>query len=444
MDHLHDPDLDEFDPFDEDSGIRCTTQVANAMFVTVSKIAMLVLIFRLLKHLQIPIKLRIFLHVAVATATIAWFSPKKILSLFIFHLFSLISLACCVNKVNGYKVLAFNILILIAFQNICRHAKSEEYFLTIRGILMMHIMRLTTVAFTRAESTIKRMSFDQFAIYLEYIYYPPFIVFGPYTTFEQFVKMRDGKRTRFEDELGLIVRAIPVLFFGVTLAIISSCHFEFFEPSSQFTEDVLTAMSFRFSHYFVCLTTQAFVIFLGSNVCISNPLNVEFARSPVQIVVEWNKPFHTFLHEYVFKRRFFNSTAYNVLLTFTVSSLLHGRDYQMTITLLALGFIAYSETVFRKRLAARYSMCVAAKPCPVRANRLICKHQYTTFSKRTLLVNLFFMLLSMYHLVFTGMTFTDDYSATGYPFSHAWIIWGTHYYSSFIISIVFIVLSKVM
>ncbi|PIC18695.1 hypothetical protein B9Z55_024498 [Caenorhabditis nigoni] len=444
MDHHLDPNLDNLFEVYGESGEECATQVANGTLLTLLQMLVLVWMFFLVWRLSLPPRIQTFLHIAITTLTVAWFSPRKLESVMIFHTFSLISLFCAVQKLNGYRILGLNIMLLIALQNICSRANADDYFLTLRGVLMMHIMRLSTASFAIVESNVRSISFDQLSVYLEYIYFPPFIIFGPYMTFDQFLKMREKKWTRFEEQLGVFVQGSVLIFIGITLAIISSCYVDFFEPGSQFVEDALTAMSFRYSHYFICLSTQAFAMFLGSNIVVANPLNIEFSRSTLQTVSEWNRPFHTYLHENIFKRRFFQSTALNVLLTFAVSALLHARDYQMWLTLLALGFIAYAETVFRKRVADRFSMCVAAKPCAVRANCRVCKHKHTSLSKRVLIINLFFMILSMYHLVFTGMTFTDDYSAIGYPFSHTWTIWGTHYYSSFIISFAFLALSKII
>ncbi|CCD74393.1 Protein-serine O-palmitoleoyltransferase porcupine [Caenorhabditis elegans] len=442
MDNGH--GYEEFELLEDGSLGECSTQVANATFLTISKLICLVVAFKFIKHIPISTTVRVYVHVFASTFTVMWFSRNHLQSAIIYNMFSLISLALAIKQFSGYIILAGNISLLIALQNFCRHYRSEDYFLSIRGILMIHIMRLTTVAFNLEKANSNKFRFVQFSSYVEYIYFPPFIIFGPYLSFEQFFKMRDKKWTGSENELGFIIQSLLAIFNAITLAIISSCHFEFFEPSSQFMEDALTAMSFRFSHYFVCLSTQAFVLMLGSDVVVANPLNIEFSRSTLQTVSEWNKPFHTFLHENIFKRRLFNSTACNVFFTFAVSSLLHGLDFQMTITLLALGFIAYSETVFRKRLSARYSMCVAAKACPVRSNSLSCKHRHSNKTGRALIINLFFLMLSMYHLVFTGMTFTDDYSAIGYPFDHAWKIWGSHYYSSFMISFLFLALSKII
>ncbi|EGT43151.1 CBN-MOM-1 protein [Caenorhabditis brenneri] len=441
--------LQEFDPlgpdsYEEGNGERCASQVASGSIQIIASLSLLVLVFKALKYLRIPLEIRVYIHIAAGTLTVAYFSPNKLETAIIYSIFSVITLGfVMLRKANGYMVLAGNIGLLIFCQNICEHSGQSGYFMAIRGILMMHIMRLTTVAFG-AQGAREKIKFEEFALYVEYIYFPPFLVFGPYLTLEQFIKMRRRRWTRLENEIGKAALATMGIFVGVTFAVISSCQFEFYEPTSQFVEDALVALSFRYSHYFICLTTQAFVLLLGSDVSVANPLKVEFPRSMLQVVNEWNKPFHTFLRDNVFKRNFFNITALNVLLTFAVSSLLHAIDLQMTATLLALGFIAYSETVFRKRLSSRFSMCVGAKPCTLRAARLICRHQHNSNSKRVVIINSLFLILSMYHLVFTGMTFTDQHSAGGYPFFHAWAIWGTHYYASFVISFVFLILSKLM
>ncbi|CAI2357225.1 unnamed protein product [Caenorhabditis sp. 36 PRJEB53466] len=421
----------------------CARQVTGAISYNIMAMSVLVIGFKFFKHVSVSIKTGLVVNVIATSVIIAWISADKLLAVFIYNLFGHIALKRTYARVRGYIILGECILGLIILQLVCQYFDREQLFLSIRGILMMHIMRLATVAFDIEQFPKKKLKFPDFAAYVEYVYYPPLVVFGPYLTFEQFTKMRNSKFAGLLNEVSLGLNAVALIFTGVTFGVMSSCHFDIYTPTSQFIEDVVTAMSFRFSHYFIGLTAQGFLVFLGSDVTVVDPMEIEFSRSMLLTVSEWNKPFHTFLHQFVFRGRFFKSTALNVLLTFVVSSLLHGLDFQMSITLFSLAFFAYSETAFRKRLAARLSMCVAAKPCKYHRNRRTCTHRAHTsdFGLRGL-INLSFMLLSMYHLVFTGMTFTDDYSAVGYPLDHAFHIWSTHLLSSFFISAVLLFLSK--
>lgn len=68
------------------------------------------------------------------------------------------------------------------------------------------------------------------------------------------------------------------------------------------------ALSFRSSHYFISFLSEAMLYTAGygpllaegdkkykSSVSVTNPLQIEFPRSLVQVVVSWNMPMHVWL-----------------------------------------------------------------------------------------------------------------------------------------------------
>jgi len=58
-------------------------------------------------------------------------------------------------------------------------------------------------------------------------------------------------------------------------------------------------------------------------------------------------------------------------LTFTISSFLHGFNFQLTAVLVSLGFYAYGESRLRVRLAYSLGACVESRQC-----RADCKHRH--------------------------------------------------------------------
>lgn len=63
---------------------------------------------------------------------------------------------------------------------------------------MMHIMRLSTVAFETQNLKTNLNKLTHFAGFIEYVFYPPLIIFGPYLTYNQFIAMRKKRELSSE------------------------------------------------------------------------------------------------------------------------------------------------------------------------------------------------------------------------------------------------------
>ncbi|CAG0891023.1 unnamed protein product [Cyprideis torosa] len=155
------------------------------------------------------------------------------------------------------------------------------------------------------------------------------------------------------------------------------------------------------------------------SVCVSRPLKVEFPRSIVEVVVNFNVPMHNWLKRYVFlsaDRLFGRFLA--VLATYVVSALLHGLNGQLALVLLSLGVYSYVEHQTRWKLARTYDACVLARPC------LSCEHRQGPKSTVARLINTIFFGLSVFHLAYLGVMFDASPSQeTGFSLAHTLAKW---------------------
>lgn len=105
-----------------------------------------------------------------------------------------------------------------------------------------------------------------------------------------------------------------------------------------------------------------------------------------------------------------------VTVTYLISSLLHGLNFQLAAVLLSLGFYTYVEFQLRTMLADIFDACIASKHCASQR----CTHRYKSYNCWWVFVtNMAFSGLSMFHLAYLGLMFdTSDLQETGYSYSH--------------------------
>ncbi|TPP67907.1 Protein-cysteine N-palmitoyltransferase porcupine [Fasciola gigantica] len=148
-------------------------------------------------------------------------------------------------------------------------------------------------------------------------------------------------------------------------------------------------------------------------------LEMEFPRSLVEIVVNWNLPMHTWLKYYVYKPVRPYGHMYAILATYTVSSLLHGINFQLSAVLLSIGVFAYIEFGLREVLARTLNSCVGSRRC-----RDNCRHIYKDEYVLVRLCNLAFACLAVFHLAYLAVMFdTSEQQEHGYSMSHALQKW---------------------
>uniref|UniRef100_A0AAF5PKR7 Uncharacterized protein n=1 Tax=Wuchereria bancrofti TaxID=6293 RepID=A0AAF5PKR7_WUCBA len=83
---------------------------------------------------------------------------------------------------------------------------------------------------------------------------------------------------------------------------------------------------------------------------VTDWIHIELSRSLVDVVVSWNISMHRFLHQYIFgETRKYGSAA--------------GINFQLSAVLLSLGLYTYAETKVRSKLSCRTDSCVRARIC---------------------------------------------------------------------------------
>lgn len=86
-----------------------------------------------------------------------------------------------------------------------------------------------------------------------------------------------------------------------------------------------------------------------------------------------------------------------ILLTYIISSLLHGVNVQLSAVLLTLGFATYTEYTIRKKIADIFDACVLANSC------VTCSHRYGSRHPLVMAFNFGFRILAMVHLAYLGI-----------------------------------------
>lgn len=344
------------------------------------------------------------------------------------------------------SLLSFRLLCFISFRNIgyfslfyglacllfCQYIYSAERFTSTRGCFMVIVMKFVSACFELENGTADDISLLSFCAYL---LDPSTLLFGPWISFSDFLdSLQIGSlKEVFADGLyGLLIIMVSSVF-----VLFSTCATELLYPDCWFLTAFGIAQSFRFSHYFISWLSHGTALISGCSCgLVSRWWRVEFPRSLVDVVVSWDLPMHRFLRKYVFAEIRHKGIICAVLVTYVVSSLLHGINFQLSAVLLSLGFHTFVETKLRNRLSYKFNSCIRASEC-----KPGCKHYYKKNSLVTFLLNFLFRLLAIYHLVYLGMVFDDSNATTGYSMGHTLYMWSTWRYSSHLIAVVLYVIS---
>lgn len=86
-----------------------------------------------------------------------------------------------------------------------------------------------------------------------------------------------------------------------------------------------------------------------------------------------------------------------IILTYIISSLLHGVSIHLSAVLLTLGFATYAEYTIRKKVADIFDACVSASACGE------CSHRYNNRNPLVFAFNFGFRILAMVHLAYLGI-----------------------------------------
>ncbi|MCP9263107.1 PORCN protein [Dirofilaria immitis] len=308
---------------------------------------------------------------------------------------------------------------------------TAKEFMSMRGILMIMLMKITSLSFDLANEFYNDITLLHL---LSYMFDSSTVLFGPWITYKQYQDSLFPKE--FKVEITNCFRALIYIVLSLLAIIYSSCIADSF-IEWPFVGAYFVAQSFRFSHYFVCWFSAGTSLLSGiDSGIVVDWIHVELPRSLVDVVASWNIPMHRFLHQYIFGEIRKYSSIAAVLTTYAVSSLFHGINFQLSAVLLSLGFYTYVEIKIRNKLSRRTDSCVRARRC-----RKECHHTRKQDALSILAINVVFRVLALLHLVYLGMAFDDSTAETGYSWKHTISVWANAYYFGHVIGLFTLLLS---
>ncbi|GLV39288.1 Ca[2+]-channel protein alpha[[1]] subunit D [Carabus blaptoides fortunei] len=249
-----------------------------------------------------------------------------------------------------------------------------------RGLHMIVAMKMISVAFDVKKGTVKTPLGP--VEYYGYMLCPSNCLFGPWISLTAY-------RSAFNCHTPLLdLHWVKQIILTTTLAItflsLSNCWAYWLLPQTwRWIVAYQEAFSFRSSHYFISYLSEVAMITGGFgydngkkkkdkswSYVVARPCVIEFPRSLVQVVVFWNIPMHMWLKNYVFQVCKPMGNFFAVIMTYSVSSFLHGFNLRLAAVLLSLGFYTYIEYKFRYKLSVIFDACIGANPCRK------CEHTY--------------------------------------------------------------------
>ncbi|OZC05275.1 hypothetical protein X798_07711 [Onchocerca flexuosa] len=333
------------------------------------------------------------------------------------------------NKQTKFVILVYSIGMLLIWQ----YFFTAKEFMSMRGILMIVLMKITSLSFDLANEFDGRITLLHL---LSYMFDSSTVLFGPWITYKQYQDSLCLKE--FKVEITNCFRALSYIALSLLAVIYSSCIADNF-IEWPFIGAYFVAQSFRFSHYFVSWLSAGTSLLSGiDSGIVADWIHIELPRSLVDVVVSWNIPMHRFLHHHIFGEIKKYGSIPAIFITYAVSSLFHGINFQLSAVLLSLGFYTYAETKIRSKLSRHIDSCVRARKCQKE-----CRHTYKENALNTLAINTVFRALALTHLVYLGMAFDNSTAEIGYSWRHTLSIWADSYYFSHIIGLFTLLLSEV-
>ncbi|XP_012234703.1 protein-serine O-palmitoleoyltransferase porcupine isoform X2 [Linepithema humile] len=378
------------------------------------------LLFRLFVHTPyISDKIFHILSVVIGIFIIQHYVQESLIILVVFVLFSY-SILCVPKKYiyewghGGIRIFLPSLLI-IAY---CEFLMQPIIWHKLRSVIMIMAMKAISIAIDTNSSGSNNLP-DIYS-YLGYMFCGVTCLFGPWVSFKDYFLLRCSNNQTYTK--WWITCSIGYAFLSFVFLSISNCWTQwiFVDNSWKWLMAYRDALSFRTSHFFISYVASALLVFAGfplSSSTIVKPLYIEFPRSLVQVVIYWNIPMHYWLKTYIFRPSIKSLGKFGaVTITYLISSLLHGLNFQLAAVLLTLGFYTFVEFQLRAMLADTFDACVASKQCAKQK----CTHKYNSYNCWwVFMINFAFAGLAMFHLAYLGLMFdTSDVQETGYSYSH--------------------------
>ncbi|XP_017002404.2 protein-serine O-palmitoleoyltransferase porcupine [Drosophila takahashii] len=299
----------------------------------------------------------------------------------------------------------------------------------LRGIQMVVNMKLISLGFDLTASGQLQARIPGPLAYLGYVYSPATCALGPWVSYGCYMDCLVPRNSW----LISLRRLVPNALLCVLAVILSNCVApalsDFFGDSSHFLVMYWDALSVRSSHYFVGIMAQSLLVAADQRLdggqesellgpLVSRPWLIEWPRSISSLVRGWNIPMHEWLKRYIYgpikvDGRSRGRILLAVLLTYAVSSLLHGMDLRIYLVLISLAFLAEGESLLRRQLASCLDACISANLCrgKERCRYARCPSRRGWQSLSHWLVkatNLAFTALAIFHLAYLGVVLLGD------------------------------------
>ncbi|KAL5286819.1 PORCN family protein [Megaselia abdita] len=417
----------------------CASQIGRQVLKDLVSLIIYNLTFRLIIFITQNVKLLRSLNLEPIISTI--FGVFLLYAHFtdgFLHVFSFIMSSFVVFKILfhskflGYYMEFFCIVTLVVWELVTTDSTTWH---KIRGIQMVAAMKIISISFDQSTEGVGKVSLQN---YLGYIFCPATLIYGPWISYKDHVSTFLPRSFRITRNLKwVLANSLIAMIFILSM----NCFFDFVVPDSypKWIVAYRAALSFRSSHYFISFMSQAVISAAGmsspsSNILgeqVTKPLDVEIPRSLNVVVTSWNIPMHLWLKKYVFSKLVNHNTFFAVLVTYIISSLLHGLSLQIYAVLVSLAFYTFVEHRFRKKLSERLNLCIKVGRCRN------CCHRRSHFAT---ILNILFGILAVWHLAYLGLMF--DFSNTqeeGYSLWHTlekwralnylshWVVLGTFF-----------------
>ncbi|XP_056278986.1 protein-serine O-palmitoleoyltransferase porcupine-like isoform X1 [Pseudoliparis swirei] len=405
----------------------CLLPTAQQGLEQVWQLLVICLLCRLLWMLGLPSFVKHLSTVAGGFYTLYLFFELHMIWVVLLSLLCYLFLFLCRHSTMRGTFLSITVLIYLLLGEL--HMTDTTNWHKMRGSQMVVAMKAISLAFDLDSGVVT--SVPSPIEFMGYIYFVGTVIFGPWISFNSYKEALEGRKMSLSWLLKVFVSWVKSQICLVISNCVAPYLFPYFIPvygdkllrgkkrrkirgtPAKWLLAYENTMSFHFSNYFVGYLSETTTTLAGAgfteekenlkwDMTVSEPLNIEFPRSMVEVVTSWNLPMSRFLHTYVFKSALKFGTFSAIMVTYTASAFLHGLSFHLGAVLMSLGFITYIEHVLRKRLAAIFNACILSMRCQPN-----CTHR----NKKKLwvyVINIAFSALAILHLTYLGSVFNSS------------------------------------
>ena len=343
-----------------------------------------------------------------------------------------------VNLLLYYKILdlgkyvsLFTIVLILTVEV---HFSNIFFWSRLRGIILLLSMKLISYSFDLENN--KNLNHSIFLL-ISYTFHPGSLIFGPWFSIADFI---ESVNNSFAISSNWVKSVLKNAFCAIFCLCVSTCvashlFIDVSQPyspalfpviSGKWMQAYTTAVSFHFSHYYICYLSVLTLQVSGSGYekslkpksspteqksnrneldwlkySIVHPVSVEVPLSMSQVVVHWNTKSSWWLKNYVFKRFRYLGVFPALLCVYVASSLLHGLSVHLSVTLVSLAVYAYVEETLRLKLSQKFN-------CVFITSRNASKNKWKNTPFLANLFNLCWVFVNIFHLAYLGSLFDSE------------------------------------